>query len=256
MDFYKKNRIKIIPVVVILFGFLIAAIIITFVRDREFRVTEISPQPSSLPTSSNTVTINTNRSLMPIESQPDGFIQSNQENEDYEVSIFENSVRIDLIKVYDENNSVSFSVINLTSVQSETVSTEINYIVKYVPFNKLDNSEKQRQIDESTVSGDNNPLLSILPYDEIVFRVEGIIDETTYGSEVDWRDEKDNYVIIVNTFASRSLLPDDEYRRKTLELRQQAKNWMTTLGVDPNVDFNIIYTPSDEELAGESPLGD
>ena len=62
-------------------------------------------------------------------------------------------------------------------------------------------------------------------------------------------------MIIINTFAPKNLLTDDEYTLKTLELRAQALQWIQDQGIE--LDFlNIVYDPSHEALEGEEVFGD
>jgi len=122
----------------------------------------------------------------------------------------------------------------------------------------VDKSIKQTpskaQIDASIAGTDpnsQNPILNKLPYDNLTFRITGVVNGDV-GDAKTWRDFKDNYFIKVQTFAYKDPKHLENFKPDTLRLRQQALDWIKQQGVDPAKDIRIFYTPDDQAIGVSS----
>jgi len=247
----KKMKRVVAVIVIVLLGF----VIFTFLQNAKFRITSTTIPGDTLPTSSSEILYTFNRELETLENQKEGFVELS-DGVNYEALIEGDQLRIKLSTILSQDTIIDIRIDEIVSTEQETFSKDFNYTVAYVPFSELSKEEQKRQTEDTGQSNNSHPLLSQLPYDEIAFRIEYLIDEKAYGNERDWRNEKDNYAVVIKTFALSSGVSQKEYREKTLKLREAAKNWIAESDVDPVNDINIIYRPSDNELNGNSDAGD
>lgn len=215
----------------------------------QFRVTGVSPKPKTLPTSTRYITVDFNRELAPVDKQPEGFV-----NLFPEVPILTKiegkRLTVTFLTEMVKDSDVSLSLNKITSEDGDTVTTKLEYVVKYVQYNKLSQEERDRQTAMTGRPQDRNPLLSKLPHDEIAFRINYFADEDTFGTADSWQGEKDHYVVTINTYTLKDGVPLETYAEKNRALRKLALDWIREQGVNPDTDINISFTPNDEELGG------
>ncbi len=240
-----SKKIKIIAGMLVLILLLFFAL--TARSNSQFRAVTISPSAGTLPTSSDTIVVEFNEKLKNLDEQPEGFISYSPEVRT-KVSVNERTLTILLLDrpTTDEEFEVSFN--NLMAENGDTLTTTIKYLVKYVPYNRLPEEEQQKQAASIGQPKDDNPLLSILPYDEIAFRVDYLTEPDTFGTAADWRAERNNYTVTITTYAISSGVSQEAYAKKTIAIRERALEWIRKLGVDPSKDINITYIPNDSIL--------
>lgn len=240
-------------------GILLVIMLITYgafkaVSSTQFRL--VSAQPSgTLPTSTDTLTFDFNRTLMPLDKQPDDVIKIQPEYK-FTTTIRDKSLQIVTEAKQLDGTKFTVTISNLKSEKGETLSKVLEYKVKFVPFNELPKEERSRQVSVVGTPQDRNPLLSKLPYDAISYRVKYTYDAQKFGTAPDWKAEKDNYEVQVETFALKDGTTE-AYIAKHKALREDAKNWIRSLGVDPDKDIRLTFVPTDETLtSGQGPTPD
>lgn len=217
------------------------------VSSTHFRL--VSAQPSgTLPTSTDTLSFDFNRTLLPADKQPSDVIKIQPEYK-FTLTIHEKTLQIVTEAKQLQGTKFVVSINGLKAENGETLSKELSYDVKFVPFNELSKAERQRQVSVVGTPQDQNPLLSQLPYDAIAYKVTYVSDDQKFGTASgDWKAEKNNYEVTVTTFALKDGT-NDAFIAKHKALREDAKNWIRSLGVDPDKDIRLKYSPTDEELA-------
>lgn len=215
----------------------------------KFRITSITPG-ETLPISSETITIKVNRLLLDTKDQPDDFVKL-EPSLPFSKSTRGDEIIINLKEQPEQNIKLSISL-NVKSKENKKLNKTIVLTTKNIPFNNLSKEEKEKQIRESSIEGDSHPLLSILPVDNLSYKISFLIDNTSSSKEI----KNSDFVVYINTFATNDGYTNEEYISVTNELRRQAKDWIREeSGVDPS-SLTIYFTPSDETLGGAKEIHD
>lgn len=209
----------------------------------KFRLLQTSPE-TVLPTSVSEIVYSFNRELAPVDLQAG--VASTEPQIDHTVTVSGQDLILHIKQPLDQDTALRVVLTGLKAIDGDELNVESEFNIRYVEFDKLSKAIQDRMIDSSSVAGDNHPLLSLLPRDEISFKVTAIID-SNYGLEDDWRKEKNNYKIVIQTFTTNYGIAPEAHKQKHLVIRQNALDWIQSLGVSP-VDINIVYFPSDAEL--------
>lgn len=241
------NRKPIIILAAVVLGVIIAGFAILKINSQTgFRLVSAKPN-KVLPTSTDTLSFDFSRTLLPLDQQPDDFITLQPEYK-FVPNIRDKTLQIVIEGKQEQNTKFVVTFKDLKAESGETLSQVLNYSVKFVPFNELSKDERNRQVSNVGSPQDRHPLLSQLPYDALSFRVEYTYDEAKFGTATDWKAEKDNFQVNIATYAYKDGTVE-AYIEKHRVLRDDAKNWIRSLGVDPDNDIRINFTPTDEELA-------
>lgn len=224
-------------------------VIFQTVSRSQFRLVESIPS-RTLPTSTNTIVLNFNRELKPTEEQQQNYISFTPDLSSI-VTINSKTMLITFVSQPEKDSTFAIELRDLRSTKDESLTTRVEYAVKYIPYGQLSDEERERQSRNVGRPEDRNPLLSKLPHDEISFRISYITNPETFGTASDWRAERDNYTVTVSTFVPEpAAKPDDAYTKSTLQIRQRALDWIRKQGVDPDNDINIAFIPGDIDLQG------
>lgn len=242
-------RVKLLAIVLIILSIL-GYIALAITSKTSFRLVNVSPK-GTLPTSTTAITMEFNKELKPLDQQKPGFLNADPAI-NLEIAIRDKSLVITLNEPPKENSNFVLKFTDLESEGGDAYSESLTYKVKYVPYNKLSKEEKDRQAQNSVSPLARHPLLSMLPYDAIAYRMFYVLDQKKFGTAADWKAEKDNFKVYITTFALKDGT-QEAYKQKHLNVRELAKQWIRDLGVDPDKDINIIYSPTDEELNGQAP---
>ncbi len=240
-------RVKLIVIVLICLAIAGYGALI-FSTQTGFRIVRLTPE-DTLPTSTRVIAMEFNKTLKDLEQQNPGFVNL-EPGTDVSLSIRDKSLVLTLNQQLQQGTELKVMLTDIMAEDGSTLSEELKYSVKFVPYNDLSEEEQRRQADNSIAPLDRHPLLSILPYDAISYRIEyTITDDKKFGTAKDWKAEKDNFKVFIYTFALKDGT-DEAYRQKHMVLREDAKAWIKDLGVDPDNDITIVYRPSNEELNG------
>ncbi len=216
---------------------------IQLVLNARFRITNITPS-GTFASSTNTITVEYSKALRGVADQPEFYVTLSPPLA-HTTRIVDNTLDILLEDTPEPNTNLTVAITDIRSDQDEQHSETIEYNVLYIPYNELDAAEKARQTQAVGTVESRNPLLSKLPHDEISYRIEYYTTSPEFGTAADWKDEKDNYTVTIQTFTP--FFGDIEsFRRQTEVVRADALEWIKKQDVNPETDIQIEYDPSDE----------
>lgn len=236
---------------IIIFILVILSIIsvIIVIDYSKFKVTGITPK-DVLPTSTDAISVKFNRNLRSIDKQPTDIVVISP-NIPFDSVISSKTLTIKLRKQLDNNIKVLIKV-NVMSEDGSNISKSYDLITKYVEFNKLPKNEQELQIADSAITGDNHPLLSLLPVDNLSYKISFILDDKADKKNI----ESSDFIITIETFTPVSNYSIEDYRSINNEIRKQALEWIKEeSGIDPN-NIVINYIPSDDTISGVEEIGD
>lgn len=161
---------------------------------------------------------------------------------------------------FKENQRYTAVFSEYKTVSGETVETvetsfTINRGVDYTPLQKEVLEKYGRFEAEPT-----NPLLEKLPYTRPYrFKVSYIINDLdsnkgkdlreVLGTKTDWKTKKSNYTVVIETLVFQGQQDTLEtYINEVHRARQEALEWITSLGVDVKNDIEYEFIPSDDRL--------
>lgn len=223
--------------------------IILAINYSKFRVVSITPK-GVLPTSTDTISIKFNRDLLSTDKQPNDLVAISPDIS-FDKEISGKTLTIRLHEQPEKDIKMSIKV-NVISNDDSSISRSYEFTTKYVEFNQLSKNEQELQIADSVIGGDYHPLLSLLPIDNLTYKINFILDDKADKKNI----KSSDFIITIETFATGDNQLSEDYRSKTTELRKQALEWIKNeSGVDPN-SIVIDYTPSDDTLSGIQEIGD
>ncbi len=211
----------------------------------QFKVTSVSPAGDELPTSTRLITVVFSHALAEKDVQPEDFVTTNQ-NTAIETSIKEKELNITLTEAPSTEQEFIVTLNNIRSSGGKELSIRFRFVPQYVPFNELPKAEKERQEQRAYLPENEHPLLKLLPYYVFDYRINYVTDKN-FGTGGSWQGEKDNFRVIIETYAvpGESL---EQYTADTKSIRNQALEFIRSLGVDPENDIHYVFSPSDEQL--------